>query len=222
MWTIFKVPIEFITNYFCFIFWFFGHETCRILALQPGSKPCIPALGGQVLTIGPPEKFLEILIIEMTLIFGSCEDLDQDTWPDNFHPLHTTFLLPIWKPAMFCQRNNLISILPEWSFLEKSEKGTKKPSSLAGKLLCKGIICFLKWCCLVTKACLILETPWTVAHKAPLSMGFSRQEYWGGLPFPSPASKVTQVPQNWRTPPPRIWGPWMLWSEQARKRMEDP
>ena len=29
-------------------------------------------------------------------------------------------------------------------------------------------------------------TPWTVAHHAPLSMGFSRQEYWSGLPFPSP------------------------------------
>ena len=29
-------------------------------------------------------------------------------------------------------------------------------------------------------------TPWTVAHQAPLSMGFPRQEYWSGLPFPSP------------------------------------
>ena len=29
-------------------------------------------------------------------------------------------------------------------------------------------------------------TPWTVARQAPLSMGFSRQEYWSGLPFPSP------------------------------------
>ena len=28
--------------------------------------------------------------------------------------------------------------------------------------------------------------PRTVAHQAPLSMGFSRQEYWSGLPFPSP------------------------------------
>ena len=27
-------------------------------------------------------------------------------------------------------------------------------------------------------------TPWTVAHQAPLSMGFPRQEYWSGLPFP--------------------------------------
>ena len=29
-------------------------------------------------------------------------------------------------------------------------------------------------------------TPWTVAHQAPLSMGFPRQKYWSGLPFPSP------------------------------------
>ena len=29
-------------------------------------------------------------------------------------------------------------------------------------------------------------TPWTVALQAPLSMGFSRLEYWSGLPFPSP------------------------------------
>ena len=29
-------------------------------------------------------------------------------------------------------------------------------------------------------------TPWSVAHQTPLSMGFSRQEYWSGLPFPPP------------------------------------
>ena len=32
----------------------------------------------------------------------------------------------------------------------------------------------------------LFATPWTVAYQAPLSMGFSRQEYWSGLPFPSP------------------------------------
>ena len=32
----------------------------------------------------------------------------------------------------------------------------------------------------------LFATLLTVAHQAPLSMGFSRQEYWGGLPFPSP------------------------------------
>ena len=31
-----------------------------------------------------------------------------------------------------------------------------------------------------------LETPWTVARHSPLSMEFSRQEYWSGLPFPPP------------------------------------
>ena len=32
----------------------------------------------------------------------------------------------------------------------------------------------------------LLVTPWTVAYQAPPSIGFSRQEYWSGLPFPSP------------------------------------
>ena len=31
----------------------------------------------------------------------------------------------------------------------------------------------------------LFATPWTVAHQAPPSMGFSRQEYWSGVPFPS-------------------------------------
>ena len=39
---------------------------------------------------------------------------------------------------------------------------------------------------LVAKSCPTLVTPWTVACQAPLSMRFSRQEYWSGLPFPSP------------------------------------
>ena len=39
---------------------------------------------------------------------------------------------------------------------------------------------------LVTEPCPTLATPWTVACQAPPAMGFSRQEYWSGLPFPSP------------------------------------
>ena len=34
----------------------------------------------------------------------------------------------------------------------------------------------------------LFETPWTVTLQVPLSMGFSTQEYWSGLPFPSPSS----------------------------------
>ena len=40
-------------------------------------------------------------------------------------------------------------------------------------------------CGLVATSCLTFATPWTVACQAPLSMGFSRQEHWSGLPFPS-------------------------------------
>ena len=38
----------------------------------------------------------------------------------------------------------------------------------------------------VAQSCPTPCDPWTVAHQAPPSMGFSRQEYWSGLPFPSP------------------------------------
>ena len=34
----------------------------------------------------------------------------------------------------------------------------------------------------------LFVTPWTIAHQAPLSMEFSRQEYWSRLPFPTPGS----------------------------------
>ena len=40
-------------------------------------------------------------------------------------------------------------------------------------------------CGLVTKSCPTLVTPWILAHQASLSVGFPRQEYWSGLPFPS-------------------------------------
>ena len=41
----------------------------------------------------------------------------------------------------------------------------------------------------VAQSCLTLATPWTAAYQAPPSMGFSRQKYWSGGPFPSPVHK---------------------------------
>ena len=43
---------------------------------------------------------------------------------------------------------------------------------------------------LVIKSCPTLATPGTVARQAPLTMEFSRQEHWRGLPFPSPAVSI--------------------------------
>ena len=39
----------------------------------------------------------------------------------------------------------------------------------------------------------LLGTPWTAAYQAPLSMGFSRQEYWSGLPLPSPLTVLVHA-----------------------------
>jgi len=41
-------------------------------------------------------------------------------------------------------------------------------------------------CVLALSQVRLFATPWTVARQAPLSMGFPRQEYWSGLPFPAP------------------------------------
>ena len=40
--------------------------------------------------------------------------------------------------------------------------------------------------CIVTQSFWLFASPWTLAHQAPLSMEFSKEEYWNELPFPSP------------------------------------
>ena len=60
-----------------------------------------------------------------------------------------------------------------------------------------GVGChFLLQCMLSCFSCVQLcATPWTAAYQGPLSIGFSRQEYWSGLPFPSPirAGAISKV-----------------------------
>ena len=43
----------------------------------------------------------------------------------------------------------------------------------------------------------LLATPWTLAYQAPPSMGFSRQEYWSGVPFTSPINGLEQFKPMW-------------------------
>ena len=56
-----------------------------------------------------------------------------------------------------------------------------------------GVVCYFLLQCMkveseseVTQSCSTLRNPWTAAYQAPPSMGFPRQEYWIGLPLPSP------------------------------------
>ena len=61
----------------------------------------------------------------------------------------------------------------------------------------------------------LFATPWTVAHQGPPPMGFSRQEYWSGLPFPSPGdlpdpeieprSPALQADALTSEPPGKLW-----------------
>ena len=60
----------------------------------------------------------------------------------------------------------------------------------------------------------LLATPWTAAHQAPPSMGFSRQEYWSGVPLPSPPSITGDTQLLCHTglmlssfSPPTLWDP---------------
>ena len=57
----------------------------------------------------------------------------------------------------------------------------------------------------VAQLCLTLRDPWTAAYQAPLSMGFSRQEYWSGLPLPSPQQVYTEVLTMFWHPVPEQW-----------------
>ena len=80
----------------------------------------------------------------------------------------------------------------------------------------------------------LLATPWTAAHQAPPSMGFSRQEYWSGVPLPSPSlyskssfkkknmgflggSVVKNPPVMWET-----WVPSLGWEDPLEKGKDYP
>ena len=61
----------------------------------------------------------------------------------------------------------------------------------------------------------LFVTPWTVAYQASLSMGFSRQEYWSGLPF----SRVSSQPRDWTRVSLiacRCFTRWAKWTSSAR------
>ena len=81
----------------------------------------------------------------------------------------------------------LVSILPSLpcaftSCLITSASSWSSPSNLSPDLKC---LFWLPWVCVLSHVWLFV-TPWMVAHQVPLSMEFSLQEHWSGLPFPMP------------------------------------
>ena len=66
----------------------------------------------------------------------------------------------------------------------------------------------------VTQLCRFFVTPWTVAHQAPLFMQFSRQEYWSGLPCPSPGDLSKPVIEPESLMSPALAGGFFTWGAQ--------
>ena len=61
----------------------------------------------------------------------------------------------------------------------------------------------------------LFVAPWTVANQVPLSMGFSRQEYWSGLPYPTPAN----LPNPGNEPTSLVSPAYNLATEQQMKNI---
>ena len=77
------------------------------------------------------------------------------------------------RPTLyFSYKNNAFRLI-----VGKRENTGKKKRKM--RITCNSTVC-------VCQSLRLFVTPWTVARQAPLSMGFSRQEPWSGLPFPPP------------------------------------
>ena len=112
-----------------------------------------------------------------------------------------SFLSPINQPSWF--QPSLLSSLPAAHCWHARLHLPQRPCCFMGPLMFQPSRSFprfsLAWHASPTSVMLLLlllshfscvrlcATPGTAAHQAPLSLGFSRQEYWSGLPFPSPA-----------------------------------
>ena len=72
----------------------------------------------------------------------------------------------------------------------------------------------------------LLATPWTAAYQAPPSTGFSRQEYWSGVPVPPPSYQTATTPQGRTLRKLRMWKHRILvpesWGTYKRNEFSDP
>ena len=109
--------------------------------------------------------------------------------------LHLSYRLHCTMSAAAAK--SLQSCLTQCDPIDGSLPGSPVPGILQARTLEWVAICFSNaWKWKVKGKLLshvqLFATPWTAAHQAPLSMGFSRQEYWSGVPLPS----SVQLKQN--------------------------
>ena len=127
-----------------------------------------------------------------------CYFFHDPTDVGNLISSSSAFLNPAWTPgsSRFAYIHTLLR-LSRFSHvrlcdpMDGSPPGSPVPGILQARTLEWVAIAFCnawKWKVKVKSlSCVwLLATPWTVAYQAPPSMGFSRQEYWSGVPLPSP------------------------------------
>ena len=94
-------------------------------------------------------------------------------------PMNVQDWFPLgWTGWISLQSKGLLRVFSSTT-VEKHQFFSAQPSLWSHSHICSSSS-------LVAKSCLTLATPWTIALQVPLSVGFSRQEYWSGLPYPSP------------------------------------
>ena len=89
-----------------------------------------------------------------------------------------------------------------WDPIDGSSPGPPVPGILQARVLEWGVISFSnawKWKEKVKSLsrALLVATPWTAAYQVPPSMGFSRHEYWSGVPLPYYSAKYLWLQPNW-------------------------
>ena len=84
------------------------------------------------------------------------------------------------------RRNNLKVMEPQKTLFGQSN--VEKKSLLLGRKAMTNLLLLSHF-----SHAQLCATLWTAAHQAPLSMGFSRQEYWSGLPFPFPMTNLDSI-----------------------------
>ena len=100
--------------------------------------------------------------------------------------------------VMLCYAKSLQSCPTLWDPIDDSPPGSPVPGILQARTLEWAAISFSnawKWKVKVKSLSYVrlLATPWIAAYQAPPSMGFSKQEYWSGVPLPSLIVKLTTI-----------------------------
>ena len=146
---------------------------------RPGVKPVFPALPGGFSSTGPPGKFLRVRLNASSAV--------KPSWAPKLRCQSLLIALYLCNctshncMAFMCWHEYLSSILSSWPLI----------SYLSLYLHTRHLLCSCVCVCARVRVCSLsrvqlFATPWTVSRQAPLSVGFLRQEYWSGLPFPPP------------------------------------